>query len=133
MSIAHEYGKRLRRVSKNFSLETLDRIVSAYPSHGFVIDRAEMRQLFLNTRHATKKERDLVELLGPLAYEPVDTEDGPFVEFLNEELKENPNATKATGEQHGEGVGAELGETTAIAGNGSSPNVEPWRFCNNTK
>jgi hypothetical protein len=125
MSIAHEYGQRLRRVSKNFSLETLDRIVSGYPSHGFVIDRAEMSQLFLNTRHATKKERALVELLGQLAYEPVDAEDGPYVEFLNEELKEAADAKKTTGEQPGEGVGTELRQAAAVAGGGSSSNGDP--------
>lgn len=129
MSIAYEYGVRLRRASKNFSLESLDSIVSGYPSHGFVIDPAEMRRLFTNVRPATSKELSLIEELGPVAYEPVDQNDEPCIEFLNDELKESKesevNAQKSTAGDSASEPRAQFKQAAAASGAGPSSDGHP--------
>lgn len=45
--IAFEYGQRLNEKSLNLRLDGLTRLVTGYPSHGFVIDRKEARNIFL--------------------------------------------------------------------------------------
>lgn len=44
--IAFEYGERLAETSSNMKPRALGRLVTDYPSHGFVIDRKEARKLF---------------------------------------------------------------------------------------
>lgn len=46
MRITHEYGSRLNGYSSNLKNRTLDKLVAGYPSHSFVIDRKEARDLF---------------------------------------------------------------------------------------
>lgn len=48
MQIAFDYGHRLNEVSKSLKQDALIRLVSNYPSHGFVIDRKEASTLFNN-------------------------------------------------------------------------------------
>jgi hypothetical protein len=48
MKVAIEYGQRLNGHSDNLADGALEKLVSAYPSHGFVIDREESRSLFKN-------------------------------------------------------------------------------------
>lgn len=61
--IAYEYGQRLDKYDQNLKPDTLDRLVTEYPSHSFVIDRQEARQLFQNVRAAHPYEEHLGELL----------------------------------------------------------------------
>lgn len=44
--IAGEYGKRLDAYKKNLKDGALDRLILEYPSHSFVIDRKEAKELF---------------------------------------------------------------------------------------
>lgn len=46
MKVAWEYGRRLAARSKNLSDDSLFTLVQGYPTHGFVIDRAEAMTLF---------------------------------------------------------------------------------------
>jgi hypothetical protein len=46
LQIAHEYGTRLNESSKCLKSGALGKLINAYPTHGFVIDRAEARKLF---------------------------------------------------------------------------------------
>lgn len=48
MEIAYEYGTRLAQKSGNLRTNGLQDLVSAYPSHGFVIDRKEAKRLFID-------------------------------------------------------------------------------------
>lgn len=48
MEIAFEYGRRLSEKSGNLRSNGLQDLVSAYPSHGFVIDRKEAKKLFID-------------------------------------------------------------------------------------
>lgn len=45
--IAFAYGNRLNANSKNLRADGLARLVTGYPSHGFVIDRKEAKTLFI--------------------------------------------------------------------------------------
>ena len=84
MNIASHYGERLLKVGENIGVEQLDRIVSGYPSHEFVIDRDEASDLFSRVRNPTEKESDLADLLGTRALYPDDTMI-PVVRVLSQE------------------------------------------------
>jgi len=45
--IAFEYGNRLNEKSQNLQTGGIAKLVTGYPSHGFVIDRREARNIFL--------------------------------------------------------------------------------------
>lgn len=64
--IADAYGNRLNQKSGNLaSANALNQLYTAYPSHGFVIDRDDARTLFTNVREPDQDELALVEALGP--------------------------------------------------------------------
>lgn len=46
MQIAHGYGERLNAMVDSLKPEALIKLISYYPSHGFVIDRKEASELF---------------------------------------------------------------------------------------
>ncbi len=46
MTIAIEYGERLNKMTESLHLNGLNDLVARYPSHNFVIDRREARELF---------------------------------------------------------------------------------------
>lgn len=48
MQIAFDYGERLDNVSKSLQQNALGKLIGNYPSHGFVIDRKEAKELFNN-------------------------------------------------------------------------------------
>lgn len=48
MEIAFAYGARLNEKSNNLRVDGLKQLVTGYPSHGFVIDRKEARNIFIN-------------------------------------------------------------------------------------
>lgn len=56
MRITQEYGLRLDEQWHNLQDGALDRLVGAYPSHGFVIDRKEAKSLFNRVSHMTPAE-----------------------------------------------------------------------------
>jgi hypothetical protein len=92
MDIGLEYGKRLSDVSNNSKPDTLQKLINSYPSHDFVIDRRETKNMFANVRKPTDKEIELIAELGPLARSP-NAETGFFYlsESTKEELHENHN------------------------------------------
>ncbi|MBU1357448.1 MAG: SppA protein [Gammaproteobacteria bacterium] len=59
LQIAHEYGTRLNEKSKNLKLGALSKLINSYPTHGFVIDRAEARSLFQNVVAPSEHEQSL--------------------------------------------------------------------------
>lgn len=56
LTIALEYGERLNQRYQNLKPEALSKLATSYPSHGFVIDRKEARDLFENVRIPTEYE-----------------------------------------------------------------------------
>ena len=63
LQIAHEYGTRLNESSKNLKSSALSKLINGYPTHGFVIDRAEARTLFENVEAPQPHEAEYAELL----------------------------------------------------------------------
>lgn len=59
VEIAREYGDRLNKKSRSLKEGSLDRLITDYPSHGFVIDRAEARELFNRVEHPTEDMKTL--------------------------------------------------------------------------
>ena len=65
MSITKNYGVRLARTSGLLKdKRVIDFLVSAYPDHGFVIDREEAGELFTNVNEPTLELEALAEALG---------------------------------------------------------------------
>jgi Serine dehydrogenase proteinase len=87
MTIASDYGERLKLRSGNFTSGTLDKLVRSYSSHGFVIDRREAESLFTSVVDPTEKQETLARLLAPASRVP---QDELTLEFLypNDELEE---------------------------------------------
>lgn len=119
MQIAMEYGKRLIRQGKNAKLQTVADLVSGYPSHGFVIDLAEARDLFDRVRQPTEHERALVSSAGlaNLVRSP-SSDRRTLIAYLN---LENANAEEADREGGEEGATATRSEHAPDPGEGSAP------------
>lgn len=63
IEIGYAYGQRLSGSSKNLKQDALNKLVSEYPSHGFVIDRKEARDIFAHIRQPEDAEIDLALFL----------------------------------------------------------------------
>lgn len=59
--IADEYGKRLNNYGVNLKAGALDRLIHKYPSHNFVIDRKEAKELFERVGPLTPAEVDFCD------------------------------------------------------------------------
>jgi hypothetical protein len=90
MAIAKEYGSRLIEKSKNCDLDSLNSLISSYPSHGFVIDGMEARTLFRNVRDCSPDEAELLHELGNVAHI---LSDQPYLKFISDEIEEKPDAS----------------------------------------
>ena len=64
MSTAKRYGERIAR--SNLKDGALERLVTYYPSHDFVIDRDEARELFERVREPTSDEAELLKHVEPI-------------------------------------------------------------------
>lgn len=73
--IGMEYGQRLASKSRNLKHGGLEKLVAGYPSHGFVIDRKEARELFANVRSLTEDEERTVEGMRSLLSLLADSEE----------------------------------------------------------
>ena len=87
MTIASDYGERLKLRSGNFNSSTLDKLVRTYSSHGFVIDKREAESLFSSVSEPTETQETLARLLAPASRVP---QEELTLEFLypNDELEE---------------------------------------------
>lgn len=59
LQIANEYGNRLHDQSKSLKNGALSKLINNYPTHGFVIDRAEARKIFERVEPPTEPEKEL--------------------------------------------------------------------------
>ena len=59
LNIASSYGENLNQKFKNTSPDNIQRLISYYPSHSYVIDRKEASELFENVRAPNKIENEL--------------------------------------------------------------------------
>ena len=81
MTIGHHYGERLGE--KNLKDGALAKLISGYPSHSCVIDRAEAAQLFKAVRAPTDVESELMGILHAVVEQHVDDDDA-LVSYLDE-------------------------------------------------
>lgn len=63
MQIAIAYGDRLNAKFQNTSREKIERLLTSYPAHGFVIDRKEVKELFNKVRCPNEDEAKIFELI----------------------------------------------------------------------
>lgn len=66
IQIAKEYGERLDEYAKNLNVGALEKMVADYPSHSFVIDRKEAKQLFKREFPMSSAEDELIGTLWHL-------------------------------------------------------------------
>ena len=86
MDIMSRYGGRLLELGRNIEPDALDDMITAYPSHSFVIDRAEAESLFHNVRSPTDIEYELLAALEDDSATPVASDEPVKLEFLSPEL-----------------------------------------------
>lgn len=69
LEIARHYGERLDTQSLSLKEHALNKLIMGYPTHGFVIDRAEARTLFKNVTAPDADEKILCDFFreSPLA------------------------------------------------------------------
>lgn len=97
IKIAHDYGSRL--ATENVKSDTVFKLVRQYPSHAFVIDRDEARDLFNNVLNLNQQNQNLLTFLE---YVKIDLrgktgERNPICEFLEKEESEKriPSTNKS--------------------------------------
>lgn len=61
--IASEYGHRLNQYGKNLRDGALIKLIHGYPSHSFVIDRKEAKELFVKVTALTSAEQSFCEVV----------------------------------------------------------------------
>jgi hypothetical protein len=94
-AVALQYGKRLIAQSQITDINSLSRLVSGYPSHAFVIDLMEAKQLFGDkVREPTLAERALEDQYHGRARTPVDS-GRAITMFLNEEVRRDESEKTA--------------------------------------
>ena len=80
LRIASEYAGRLNEHSQNLKPGSQHKLVSGYPDHGFVIDRQEAQNLFVNVQAPNEQLQELIDALGNAAIYP---RDRPVLAFLS--------------------------------------------------
>ena len=84
--VGKQYGEMLIARSQNSSPENLEKLISAYSSHAFVIDRLEAKELFNNVREPNDLEVELARLLDKTALWPMAHLREPMITFLSERV-----------------------------------------------
>ncbi|EMI7476578.1 SppA protein [Morganella morganii] len=127
MGIALSYGERLTKKSKNLKSDALNKLIVGYPSHGFVIDRSEAKELFSKVNCPSGLSATVYEIVsGWVTQNPSIIGNPPLVidfeeilkdkisEESNKEIKENDNRDNGTEPElvEGEPVGAESSEAS---------------------
>lgn len=101
MNIAMEYGKRLEKKGKNLKENAIVTLTASYPSHSFVIDRVEAKELFKELRFPTENEMKLSECLVKLGVsEPM--EDQLVVFASDDHIDSNGETSNDTTIQNGQ-------------------------------
>ncbi|TWU12834.1 Serine dehydrogenase proteinase [Symmachiella macrocystis] len=84
MRVAKEYGERLSKGKSLIRSRGVKRLISEYPSHNFVIDRTEAKDIFRNLRSPNTIESRFVKLLSPVLIEGLfDDESDSVIELLD--------------------------------------------------
>jgi hypothetical protein len=92
MRIASEYGSRLGK--SNLKDGALERLVTGYPAHGFVIDKKEAKEIFKDVEEPTADLTTLAEITRDWWNDDYLGADEPFMIYLttDEVMKEEEDA-----------------------------------------
>ncbi len=96
--VGKQYGEMLIAKSQNSTSENLERLISGYSSHAFVIDRREAVELFNNVREPKEPEMELARLLERTALWPIVHPREPMITFLSEKRGESRDDSEVGGE-----------------------------------
>lgn len=110
IQVARHYGNRLKK--GNLKPEALELLISAFPSHEFVIDRKEANTFFKRVRKPTADEQTLTRLVVAELCQKMNA-DEPTIQFLD---TPTPNANKDAGNADDQAVNPATAEPT-----GSTP------------
>lgn len=114
VSIVSAYGERLMRKGKNVKDGALSRLVVGYPSHSFVIDREEAKELFKVVEDPVDDELDFYRHLELLGRRPLDKKGSPYIFFMDEpedaDDSQQPSSNKDSGEQGDPGASSSGGQ-----------------------
>ena len=103
LNIATAYGERLSEFGGNVRDGTIQRLVEDYPSHDFIIDKAETEALFHHVDDITDSVNMLVRSLGLEVYSP---QSPPTIKRLDRTTEgETHEANQETPRQPGLDVG----------------------------
>lgn len=95
MRIATEYGKRLSAHTRNLKAKTLETLTKTYPSHSFVIDFKEAKELFNSVRRISDEENAVVSSLDDWCREEAAT--SPVLLHLSKVISDaKPKVDKAS-------------------------------------
>ncbi len=70
MKITSQYGFRLKERSNSITEDGLNKLVTSYPEHGFVIDKEEAREIFSTVTDTDEHEEAIMKLFNELFMAP---------------------------------------------------------------
>ncbi|WP_308924262.1 hypothetical protein [Janthinobacterium sp. J1-1] len=92
LQIARHYGERLDSKSKSLIEHSLNKLIMGYPTHGFVIDRSEARQLFKDVTKPNPHEQWLCNSFRNHPMSKLGSSTSAIVEAFNEISQQQPEA-----------------------------------------
>jgi hypothetical protein len=99
LEVAVAYGNRLASISRNAKEKTLEQLVRGYPSHDFVIDLDEAKELFVDVALATT---DMFKLWGALGIPAISPTQGePDIKLICNPEIVNLSSSKIRGQRNG--------------------------------
>lgn len=104
MQIAYDYGERLNNTANSLKKNALIKLVSSYPSHGFVIDRKEAGGLFKNVV-APDSATEEIYIQARKIVENFPYPSTPLVIDVRETLSQSDEQTEAENVRQPEGAG----------------------------
>lgn len=125
LQIAHQYGNRLAENTKNLKQGALSKLINNYPTHGFVIDRAEARKLFERVEPPSNDEAEIAKFamhISSLKTYRARPQVLDIIEcFDNIFPKETSNATAGTTQSEPPAENADAEGVANTAGSGAAP------------
>lgn len=97
--IGKTYAERLDAHAKNLKPGSVDNLVVAYPSHGFVIDFKESDGLFERVRRPSQEEAEIALTLNKIFGIPRDDREPVWLEILVKETGESDEDEEQTGSE----------------------------------
>lgn len=90
--VAFDYGSRLNAYAQNLTAGALGRLIMQYPSHGFVIDRREARELFKRVSHPSEAEQTFVDSAWARLHRPAEIDPVVFFQSQHQKGADNERA-----------------------------------------